>query len=139
VNDALDITAVIQQRLAWDIVSCDEIRETWKYLDLVQPSEDVAEVAHLESHKRLRTVEPLALIGDVYITLAADIISKLMAKHFEEQNGCMPTDTERSVMMAQNNEVIRGALFPIIAHLMETGMLQLGPTAYNTQASMRMI
>jgi hypothetical protein len=125
---ALDITPVVQQRLAWDIISCDEISDSWKYLDLIAPSEDVAVAAHSESHRRMETIEPLGLVGDVYITLAADIISRMMAKHFEEEHGELPGDTERSVMMQQNTDVIKGAFFPIIAHMMESGMLQLGPT-----------
>jgi hypothetical protein len=137
-EDALDITAVIQQRLAWDIVPCDEIDDMWQQLELVKPSEDVAEIAHSESHERLATIEPLALIGEVYVTLASDIISKVMSKHFEDLHGSQPSDAEKSILNQQNQEVIRGALFPIIAHLMETGMLQLGPTCW-AGSSMRLI
>jgi hypothetical protein len=128
-NQATDITPAIQQRLAWDIVPCEEVQDIWRYLDLIPPSEDVAEVAHAESHNRLDTLMPIAIVGEIYITLAAEIVSKVMLKHYEDQHGEQPTDVEQSVMAAQNHEVIRGSVFPIIAHLMETGMLQLGPTA----------
>ena len=134
--EALDITAVVQQRLAWDIVSCEEISEVWSHLNLVAPSEDVAEVMHAESHRRMETVEPLGLIGDVYIALASDIISRLMSKHYEEEHGQMPSDAEQSIMRQQNQEVIRGAIYPIIAHLLETGMLKLGT---NINSTMRYI
>lgn len=137
-NEALDITAVIQQRLAWDIVPCDEIDDMWQTLELIAPSEDVAEAAHAESHIRMTTVEPLASIGEIYITLTADIISKVMARHWQEIHGEHPSDEEQSVMRQQNAQVIQSAVFPIIAHLMETGMLQLGPTAVGT-TNMRLI
>jgi hypothetical protein len=136
---ALDITPVVQQRLAWDIISCEEIMDSWKHLDLVAPSEDVATAAHTESHARMETIEPLGLVGDVYITLAADIISRMMGKHYEEEHGELPGDVERSVMMTQNTEVIRAAFYPIIAHMMESGMLQLGPTVMTPGTRMRLI
>jgi hypothetical protein len=138
VNEAIDITPVIQQRLAWDIISCEEIDDMWDRLNLVAPSEDVAEAAHTESHARMDTVEPIGLVGEVYIALTADIISKVMAKHWEDSNGEPPSETELSVMKEQNGQVIKGAVFPIIAHLMETGMLQLGPTVLNG-TNMRLI
>jgi Na+/citrate or Na+/malate symporter len=138
VNDALDITAAVKQRLAWDIVACDEIAGMWETLGLVPPSEDVSEVAHAESHARMATVAPLGIMGEIYIVLASEIISNVMSKHYEELHGDLPSDAERSIMKQQNEEVIRAAVYPVLAHLLESGMIQLGPTVY-ADAAMRLI
>jgi hypothetical protein len=124
----IDITAALQQRLAWDIIPCDVISNYWETLDLVPPQEDVAEMAHQESHKRMMTVAPLLPAGEVFVILATDIISHIMISNMSS----MDADEQKQavgVMVAQNREVVRGAFYPILAHMLESGYIQLGPNA----------
>jgi hypothetical protein len=130
---SIDITDVIRQRLAWDIVGCDEVQKYWKCLDLIPPQADVAELAHQESHRRMLTVASMLPPGEVFIVLATDIISNVMIANMDESTNheFSPAEIEQmiQVMVTQNREVVRGAFYPILAHMLENGYLQLGPNA----------
>lgn len=130
-DEEIDLTPVVRQRLAWDICDCQEIDDLWEELGLIPPGEDVAEAAHHESHERMATVAPLITLGDVYVLLTSDIISRIMKHHFEKSGGEM-TDAMKSIMAAQNQEVIRGAIYPILAHMLESGVIQFGPAAHSS-------
>jgi hypothetical protein len=69
------------------------------------------------------------MLGDIYVSIASDIISRVMKRHFE-QTGGDATDEMKAVMFAQNTEVIRASLYPILSHMLEAGILELGPAAY---------
>lgn len=129
----IDVTDVMRQRLVWDIIGCDEVHKYWERLDLVPPQADVAEMAHQESHNRMMTVAPLLPPGEVFIILATDIISNVMIANMDEathhQYGEAEIETMIQVMVAQNREVVRGAFYPILAHMLENDYLQLGPNA----------
>jgi hypothetical protein len=129
----VDVTDAVRQRFAWDILGCDDVAGYWKALDLVPPQEDVAELSHQDSHNRMLTVAPLLPAGEVFIILATDIISTVMIANMNEatKHKYSPDAIRQmlDVMLAQNREVVRGAFYPIVAHMLENGYLQLGPNA----------
>jgi hypothetical protein len=133
----LDITPAMKQRLSWDICDCAEINDMWGELGLTRPSNDVAEAAHAESHYRMSQAEPFLLMGDIYITLASEIISCVM-KHHWEKNGDKLPDEAADFMVMQNREVLRAGVYPILAHMLETGVIQFGPTALSQESIVRL-
>lgn len=132
-EEPVDIMPVMRQRLAWDIVPCEDIEKLWAKLDLVPPGEEVAEAEHQESHRRMITVAPLITWAEVYIALTTDIISRVMIAHLEErikggQQEQLP-EQALEIMTAQNQEVVRGAVYPILAHMLEMQLIEFGPKA----------
>jgi len=129
-DEPLDITPAVQQRLAWDIIPCDVISGMWSHLGLVPPSPEVAEDAHRESHNRVAQVAPLIPMTEIYITLAVDIISRMMIANLQQESpGDTLPDGLLQTLTLPVTEVVRGTVYPIMANLMEMGMLTLGPAA----------
>lgn len=136
-SEPLDVTPVVRQRLAWDICSCDEIDEMWDSLGMVRPSDDVAETAHEESHQRMDKIKPLTKMGDFYIGHASEIISNIMLHYYEKAGGDELTPLQTAIMLGQNFEIIRSTMYPILAALLESGLIEYGPAAYTGERAVK--
>lgn len=131
----LDTTPVVQQRLAWDIVPCEAINEDmWHALGLIPPGQDVADAAHQESHDRLSVCQPMVPFTEVHMALAADIVTRMMLKFAADK---MPGHTIEipqqflDSLSHQNVDVMRAAIYPLLAAMMEAGIITYGPALGN--------
>src|ERR1700691_3508733 len=127
----VDTTPVVQQRLAWDIVPCEQINEDmWHALGLNPPSQDVADAAHAESHERMNVCQPMVPFTEVHVALTADIITRMMAKFAADKvpgNTVEVPEQFLNTLARQNTDVIRAAIYPLLAFMMEAGIITYGP------------
>lgn len=130
-NERIDIVPMIQHRLLWDILPCDQVPEYWGAMKLVPPGPDVSKAAHTESHARLRRVAPLQNVCEMYVVLTADIITEVMYKQMltnvdpEDAHMMEMAEQAHTNMQAQNREVVRGSLYATLAHLVEGGFIAI--------------
>lgn len=128
-GEQIDLLPLVRQRLAWDMLPCDH--DYWDVIGVVQPSEDVKVPAHAESHARMNTVARYQPFVDTYSMLCADIITEVMYKNLLSQFGEheVPEDVTQAwhdMTLTQNREIIRGAVFPILAHMLASGVIEPG-------------
>lgn len=122
----------MRQQLAEDMLPIDH--EYWDVLELVKPSEDVRDLNKEESSKRMQMVVPLQSFIEVYSILCADIISEVMYKNLLKQEDAEGIPEEyikawHRTTTTQNREIVRGSVYPIIAHMIQSGVLMYGSGA----------
>lgn len=129
-DEDIDLIPLVRQRLIRDMLPCDH--GYIDVLDVVPASEDVSAVLHAESHARMSTVVAFLPFVDMYAILTADIMTQVMYKNLK---ATMPDGDDRlksageswhKIMLQQNREVVRGAVYPILAHMMESGLIVKG-------------
>lgn len=134
-DETIDATPAVQQRLAWDIVPCEQINEEmWRALGLMPPSQDVADAAHQESHDRIALCSPLVPFTEVHIALVNDIVTKLMMKYAGDKVPGHAHEIPQAFtdsLAVQNGDVIRAAIYPILAAMIEAGIITYGPAMGN--------
>lgn len=134
-DDEIDLVPLVRQRLAWDILPCDH--DYWELLGIVRPSPEVEDAAHAESHVRMALVKPIQAFLEVYSVLAADIITEVMYDTLREAMPPAEEEEEKysrwhDATLDQNREIVRGAVFPVVANLMEAGILARGTSPETT-------
>jgi hypothetical protein len=132
-DEDVDLIPLVRQRLIRDMLPCDH--GYIDVMDVVPASEDVGKVLHAESHARMATVLHFQPFVDMYAILTADIMTEVMFKNLK---ATIPADDTRvaeaaerwhKVTQAQNREIVRGAVYPILAHMLEAGLIQHGANA----------
>jgi hypothetical protein len=132
VSEAIDLVPLIRQQFAEDMLPADH--DYWDVLELVRPSEEVRDLTKEESSKRLQMVIPLQNFIEIYSILCADIISEVMYKNLlkQEESEDVPEDYVKAwhkTTITQNREIVRGSVYPIIAHMIQSGTLVYGQGA----------
>lgn len=123
-TDSFDLIPLVRQQLAWDMLPCEH--DYWRALELTPPSDEGRDTMHAQSHTRMHAVEPFKNFVDTYSILTADIITEVMyqnlLKHLDGEE--IPgIETWHEVTRKQNREIVRGAVYPILAHLMDSGLM----------------
>lgn len=107
----------------------------WDVLNLTPPSDDVAEGITAESEQRMQTVQRFGPFVEMYAVLCADILTQVlyknMAVRMDLSNPQVHTALENwhVELVNQNREVIRGAVYPILAAMLEADMIDYGEKA----------
>lgn len=134
-SDEIDWLPMIRQRLALDILPSAKRNDYWDILELTPPGPDVSESMVQESNKRLATVAPLSQFIEPYIVLTGDILSGIMYKDFcakLAENGMEAREEDKKefqkALIEQNREVLRSAIYPILAVMMNTQVIDYGST-----------
>lgn len=125
----IDLVPMVQHRLLMDILPFEHVKDFWGAMSLVPPSPDVEEVLQAESNARMNKVRPLAPVCEMYIVLAADIITEAMYQRLvsaQDPDDAMSLEQARGMrpmMLNQNREVVRAAMYPTLAHLIDGGFI----------------
>jgi hypothetical protein len=114
---------VVRTKLAYDMLPTEH--SYWDVLKIIPPSDEGGELMQAESRARMRAVMPYQRFVDTYAVLTADIITEVMYQNLRRQIDA--DDYQAAVWhdttMAQNREIVRGAIYPILAHMLESGVL----------------
>lgn len=127
----IDLIPMVQHRLLMDILPFGDVKQFWGALSLVPPSPDVEEILNAESNARMQKVAPLAPVCEMYVVLAADIITEAMYQRLvaaQDQDDAMALEQARGMrpmMLNQNREVVRAALYPTLAHMIDGGFITI--------------
>jgi hypothetical protein len=127
----IDLVPMVQHRLLMDILPFENVKNFWGQFSLVPPSPDVEEILNVESNRRMEKVAPLGPVCEMYIVLTADIITEAMYQRLVQSQD--PEDSYaietargmRPMMLNQNREVVRAALYPTLAHMIDGGFITL--------------
>jgi hypothetical protein len=125
-----DMVPMLRSQLAWDIAPCDQVHEIWDRLALTPMTDEGSELMHAASHARLNMTMPLHDVLEVFSVLCADMIARLHMCRFPESNPDAPpgyAESARFQLTQQYTDVTRSALFPVIGHLIENGLITFGP------------
>jgi hypothetical protein len=126
----LDPRPLILKRMIWDVFPHEPeiVREVQNQLGLVPDGDEGLEVEHERSDERCTRAMPLQEIIDTLSGIAAEAVGFYMISLVQAQ-----TDEEISVHESflkayakQNTEIISDGTFAIIAHLLDTGVLEYG-------------
>jgi hypothetical protein len=130
-KEPIDLVPMIQHRLLMDILPFPDVHKFWGALSLMPMSPDVEEVLQTESNARMQKVAPLQAVCEMYIVLTADIITEAMYQRLVAAQD--PDDTHaietargmRPLMQTQNREVVRAALYSSLAHMIDSGFIEI--------------
>ena len=123
----------IRQQLAADILPADH--NYWDVLDLVPPSDEGNEQAQAESVARMEGVKRFVPFIDTYSTLAADIMSQVIYKNAATQIDLTNPEVAGGFeqwhygLVIQNREVVRAAVYPILAAMLQANVITYGEKA----------
>lgn len=127
--ESVDMLPLIRQQLAWDMLPPNH--DYWDVLKLVPPSAEIADFVQRESLNRMKLVEPFVPFVEMYSVLVADIMSEVIAKNQQAQldpdddfQQGMFKEWHRS-LIGQNREIVRGAMYPMLAAMMESGLIKM--------------
>ena len=131
-SDDIDLVPLLRQRLAQDMLPCEH--NYWQALGLTPPGQDVGEVCHADSHARMDSVARYQAFVEIYSVLCADIVTEVMYKNLldhlaEEMNTDVSLENAtrwHGAARSQNREIVRSAVYPILAHMLEAGILKHG-------------
>lgn len=129
-SDEVDLVPLLRQRLAQDMLPCTH--DYWECLKLTPPGDEVADAVHAESHLRMNSVAHYQSFVDVLVVLTADILTEVMYHDLKkvldlrEMNAENAAEHWHDVYTVQNRENIRAAIYPILAHMLEAGVLRHG-------------
>lgn len=130
-KEPIDLVPMIQHRLLMDILPFADVHKFWGALSLVPCSTDVEEVLQSESNRRMQRVAPLSPVCEMYIILTADIITEAMfqrlveAQDPDDHHSIEVARSMHPVMKKQNREVVRAALYSSLAHLLDSGFIEI--------------
>lgn len=130
-KEPIDLVPMVQHRLLMDILPFENVKDFWGALALVPPSPDVEEVLQAESNARMQKVRPLGPVCEMYVVLTADIITEAMYQRLvaaQDPDDAMSLDQARDMrpmMLNQNREVVRAAIYPTLAHLIDGGFISV--------------
>jgi hypothetical protein len=122
----VDLVPVVRTKLSYDMLPCEH--NYWDALKIIPGSDEGQDMMHAESHQRMKAIAPFRSMLDTYSVLCADIITEVMYKNLQKQMDPDEYDDGHAaqwhdVTLAQNREIVRGAIYPILAHLLESGMV----------------
>jgi hypothetical protein len=131
-NEDIDLIPLVRHRLIRDMLPCEHTY--WDVLDVVPASDDVGEVIHAESHARMSTVLDFVPFLDMYSILTADIMTAVMYKNLKtnlagENDPRLLEAAEKwhKTTLSQNREIVKGAVYPIVAHMLAAGIIKATP------------
>lgn len=110
------------RKLAWDIIPCPNVRDFMPLLGLVPGSDDVNEMEHAESHRRLDRLAPLVDVIEDQCHAAAHVVTACMLRLDID-------DAEEGVeeqVVVQNASVLHAGMVAILAQLLDDGTLVIG-------------
>lgn len=129
-DEDLNPLPLIRAKLAWDMLPANH--DYWDVLDLVPPSEEISQDIQRESDRRMKLVEPFMPFIEMYSVLCADIMSSVIYKNqrtqLDESNDFQMGLLKQwhRALIHQNREILRGAMYPLLAAMMEAGVIQKG-------------
>jgi hypothetical protein len=127
----IDLVPMVQHRLLMDILPFNEVSKFWGALSLIPPSPDVQEILQTESNLRMQKCAPLGPVCEMYIVLTADIITEAMYQRLvsaQDPDDAYALQTARGMrpmMLNQNREVVRAAIYPALAHMIDGGFISV--------------
>ena len=128
-TEQLDIRPLLLKRFVWDIFphDFDAIREVQQQLGLVPDGAEGAKVEHELSDKRLNRVGPLDSTLRTLSDVAAEVVGRSVLAPVAANSGELEVpDGFYESFRRQNGEIIRDSALAIIAHLLDTGVLEYG-------------
>ncbi len=115
---------LLKRRLIWDIIPCDKVPEYLPTFGLVPASQDVSEMEHKESHRRIDGIAPIIQALDL-LSCEAGMVAK---EGILLSQGRDVTSRDREILRAQS--VIDIAVVrSVVANLLESGLIHLGGSA----------
>jgi hypothetical protein len=125
-SSKVDLVPFIRQKIAEDILPIGH--DYWDVLGLVPPSAEAGDAPHEESALRLYRTMPYQDFINVYSILTADIISQVMYKNAKRLDVQTEDELEEwhKQLVLQNREIVRGSIVPILAHMLEAGVIMPG-------------
>ena len=126
----IDPRPLLLKRLVWDIFPHDPdvVREAQHRLGLIPDDAEGLEVEHSASDTRVNRVAPLTAALHTLSGYAAEVIGHYLVASLEatDDDAELPDDEFFGRFARQNSEVIYDSVLAIIAHLMDTGVLEYG-------------
>jgi hypothetical protein len=121
----LDIRPLILKRMIWDIFphEWDAVKEAQCRLGLVPDTEEGMEFGHGESDTRINRAAPMSHTLKVLSSYAAEVVSAYACDGVNEED--IP-DGFSDGFLRQNAAIIFDSTYAILAHLLDTGVLEYG-------------
>jgi hypothetical protein len=112
---------MLAKRVLWDVVPCSMATDVSKLLGLPPASEDVEEMEHQESHRRLVAASMVApFVQAMAQDAAQSVVAALSLSEFNEID-----DQERLEAAARLFPMLFQTAYAIIGNLMDVGLLHL--------------
>lgn len=121
-TDKMDALPLLIRRIAWDIIPCDEVEDLFPKLGLTPASEEVFEMEHTESHRRVDLCEPLINYIEVFAEVTNQIIKAYILRDTEEDESGIST-AYLDLLVKQNLSVMRRGIYATLAQLLDTGVI----------------
>ena len=125
-EEPINLIPLLTRTFAWDVLPCNMVNDFFPTLGLVPGSPEGVANEHHAKHVRFDRVAPIRGVVEVYTAIVSDVITKVML-HYDDENRRAALDAgPLKQMTAQNQEVIRIALYASLSQMLENGILTLG-------------
>jgi hypothetical protein len=126
-EEPINLVPLLKRTFVWDVTPCQMVSQFFPALDLVPASVDGNDSEHTAKHQRLQRLDPIKAMIEVYAVIASEVISKVMLRCDVNETRQKLEDTGMlTIIIEQNQEIIRAALFASISQMLDTGVLTYG-------------
>jgi len=125
VSEKMDAVPLLMRRIAWDIIPCEEVADLFPKLGLVPASDEVFDMEHDESHRRIDLCGPLVNYIEVFAEITNQVIKAYMLRETEDEASGI-TAAYVELLVQQNLSVMRRGIYATLAQLLDTGVIVIG-------------
>jgi hypothetical protein len=115
-----------RRELAFDLLPHDEVREIMPRLGLDNADPEMFNLEHMDSHARLRKVDPIMPLVQVFSGLIAQTFNQAYLTQSEAQGDI--SREKREAFNRQNFAIIQSAAIAILAQLLQLGVITIDPS-----------
>jgi hypothetical protein len=115
-----------RRELAFDLLPHDEVRDIMPRLGLDNADPEMFNLEHMDSHARLRRVDPIMPLVQVFSGLIAQTFNQAYLTQSEMQGDI--SREKREAFNRQNYAIIQSSVIAILAQLLQIGVINIDPT-----------
>jgi hypothetical protein len=115
-----------RRELAFDLLPHDEVQELMARLGLDNADTEMFNLEHMDSHVRLRRVDPIMPLIRVLSGLIANTFNQAYLTQ-SEANGDISRE-KREAFNRQNYAIIQSSVIAMLAQLLQVGVIAIDPS-----------
>lgn len=122
-EESMDALPLLIRRIAWDVVPHDQVESVFPKLGLVPASDEVFEMEHEDSHRRIDLCDPLVVHIEMFAEITNQVIKAAMVNAVEDDPSGISM-AYLDLLMQQNLSVMRRGIYATLAQLLDTGVIK---------------
>lgn len=117
-EEPINMTLSIKRQMVWDSVPCPRVPEMLPAMGLVLGSQEVIDMEHRASHRRLQRLAPIY----PYVLMTSALAGEVIGRAILEDQGMEPSDEDLERYVA----VVQAGVMAVLSNLADMDLVGIG-------------